>query len=1110
MTKGMAAMRMRLVLSVLLLFYVGIIENSTAQELFRSAEQTPVRLLVSSKLEALEEYALSELTTHVASVFGSTPKIIYLDDVGDDDEPAKMNTIVLGCLSTSPLLQQLAENKHFEAPREEQGFSIQITPDDRDASIWRAILCGADARGVLYAVRDFCHYYGYRDGDETVVRAAAVHQAPTLKMRQLSESGCNLFSAANPNDDFMYYVHLNAFSTEVVFNKQHFVDWLSEWKMNQVTLIWCNFDAYANAFGEFIDYAHTRGIKVYGFYVPFRPGHEGPPASITQIAKGKDGGANSDCPRDPAARAWYQERLKELVNRKPSLDGLVIESPYHDGVACPCDACSEDPYPEDRMLEEMFAAVRESRPEFPIVRCIKHNITSDAAGTEFAAQLKELEGPNDWYMNTFPNRESRQRWHALGPRFATYLRPYREVLKGGNVPEEIGGLFSHFQDSARQGVASHGFCYRFYGGRLGSFRIAEDRALQKKYSNRRGAFSMALVAEAAFNPFLDGEERAHRIARIHALTIPDYPRDRAMTTEELSAIGLPAAPTTSQGPVMADPAGYTPPSALLRTQYSIQEPGFLIAQICADVNNDGTRNVVYASRGTGKTHLLRAADGSVVWSRTIPGDHQSIMAHDLDGDKDYEIIYTTSDPGRLYVLEGATGAIEKTWEAQDWKVGNSPVIADGNGDGILDGYLGTRSSALNRINMEELCTIASQSPWVQCGCHTSALDVDRDGHWDLFAGSGDDTGLNGVAYRYNPVTLEPVWQIETNDNASSADMVLVDINNDGDVEIIKSVDNYAKDDAHDAIYAWNVNGTHRWSASGFSGEDSPNVADLDGDGRIEIVGMTFGNEVYCLNSDGTVRWQKDLRPDIDNSAHAYMTPVLCDTDGKPGLEILALTNDGYFEDVASARDRKNGIIFVLNAVGDVLDQYDVGAPRFWGTAFVCNVDDDPQLELLASGSGGFDVIETQGFGANLEHFQRRRTYQRLNVMPWAYEDTYFIYRGEKINVMNRTDNLVLAQQDGRYIEEGRFTTELLTLPPSMIFDQFSLHADVPDGASLHVSVLDEAGRVLCEGIQDGDRLALAQSIRLHFEFATNSPARTPLLDAYRLQFSPLLKEKSGP
>jgi len=55
---------------------------------------------------------------------------------------------------------------------------------------------------------------------------------------------------------------------------------------------------------------------------------------------------------------------------------------------------------------------------------------------------------------------------------------------------------------------AHQFCYRFYGGRFGSFPVEQDRQMLDKYPDRKGPFSLALVAEAAFDHLSkDGIER---------------------------------------------------------------------------------------------------------------------------------------------------------------------------------------------------------------------------------------------------------------------------------------------------------------------------------------------------------------------------------------------------------------------------------------------------------------------------------------------------------------------------------------------------------------------------------------------------------------------------
>ncbi|MDA1055214.1 MAG: PmoA family protein [Planctomycetota bacterium] len=537
-------------------------------------------------------------------------------------------------------------------------------------------------------------------------------------------------------------------------------------------------------------------------------------------------------------------------------------------------------------------------------------------------------------------------------------------------------------------------------------------------------------------------------------------------------------------------------SKLFRHQYTVYDREFCGSEVCVDFDNDGRRELLYASRAPGKLQMLNAADGSIRWTRSLKGEQQSTSAFDLDGDGHWEVLYTVSDPGLLYVCDHA-GQVLRQWDSGDNKLGNSPVVIDGDGDDVLDGYFGTRQLYLTRLNMSDLALLGRRGGWVQCGCYTSAMDVDRDGRWDLFAGSGDDFAAKGVLHRLNPATLESVWSFPTDDNASSADAVLVDIDGDGRVEIIKSIDNYKKDDGHDGVMAFTTDGERLWKVDGLSGEDSPNVADLDGDGSVEIVGMTFGGEVYCLDAQGHFKWRRDLRPELDDGQHMYMTPILCDLNGDRQLEILAMTHGQYSP---TPGQKPNAKLFALDVRGNVLDELDLGESRYWGHAFVCNLDDDSYLELVVSGYGGLDVIETRGFGSNTEHFQRRRNYQRLNVRPWAYEDSFFIERGERKRVVNLTDNLVLAKGDGGFARDGRFVTELLTLPPDCEFRHLRFVAEIPAGTQLGIDVLAADERPLREAVRSGTDLRIGEPVRLSFGLSTTDPTKTPKLDSYSLVF----------
>jgi len=77
------------------------------------------------------------------------------------------------------------------------------------------------------------------------------------------------------------------------------------------------------------------------------------------------------------------------------------------------------------------------------------------------------------------------------------------------------------------------------------------------------------------------------------------------------------------------------PSKFFRRQYHVADDSFCISMVCVDFDNDGRRELLFASRKTKELQMLRATDGKVLWRKPFVGNQQSLSAYDLDGDGDF-------------------------------------------------------------------------------------------------------------------------------------------------------------------------------------------------------------------------------------------------------------------------------------------------------------------------------------------------------------------------------------------------------------------------------------------------------------------------------------------
>ncbi|HEB60279.1 MAG TPA: VCBS repeat-containing protein, partial [Phycisphaeraceae bacterium] len=179
-------------------------------------------------------------------------------------------------------------------------------------------------------------------------------------------------------------------------------------------------------------------------------------------------------------------------------------------------------------------------------------------------------------------------------------------------------------------------------------------------------------------------------------------------------------------------------------------------------------------------------------------------------------------------------------------------------------------------------------------------------------------------------------------------VILADLNGDGHLEIIAS-------STDRAVYAWDYRGM---PLPGFPvylnqmAQYPPAVADMDGDGDLEIVqftrGWTDGGRLYVLDSQGNILPGFPLSFSNNNVESA---PALYDLDG-----------DGVMEILAADRDYPIGHLHVVELDGSEwggnwpvdLDHVPTGTPA------VGDVDNDGDVEIFTMSYNSMYLLETDG------------------------------------------------------------------------------------------------------------------------------------------------------
>ncbi len=328
----------------------------------------------------------------------------------------------------------------------------------------------------------------------------------------------------------------------------------------------------------------------------------------------------------------------------------------------------------------------------------------------------------------------------------------------------------------------------------------------------------------------------------------------------------------------------------------------LAAVRAADVDVDGSLELIYGEGQWGAIHVLEGATGSELWSVWNP-EHgvTDIASADVDGDGVREVLwgagYTSSGEDNLFSADGATHAIE--WQSVDLRgpflgLDHGDIDADGDPEllwttfssrsGYGDGLYLIHDAVTRQLEYVSDESAARTDLW-----KARTANIDGDPQLEICI-TAETSGAGTIAC-YDGLTHAEEWHHEIPDGLSFRSLEIVDVDGDGQLEVVAGVgrDHTGGDGCF--VYAFRAaSGLLHWRSpdldEGWPDLTLLQIDDVDGDDQPEVVAGARHSWVAIL--DGVTGLLE-----LDNVALDVTALDTADRDGDGTAEVFVGTEDGF-------------------------------------------------------------------------------------------------------------------------------------------------------------------------------------------------------------------------
>lgn len=307
-----------------------------------------------------------------------------------------------------------------------------------------------------------------------------------------------------------------------------------------------------------------------------------------------------------------------------------------------------------------------------------------------------------------------------------------------------------------------------------------------------------------------------------------------------------------------------------------------------DIDKDGKLEIVFGCyRNDSSVYALNGEDGSLLWKYNTKTPNAegcndvAIALYDVDKDDTLEVIVPSSCNPTTYCFKGKSGAV--LWQTPTAGSDSPPTIADINNNGKeeimhggFDGHVLCMQSETGNILWDKEVFANS---WVQTA--PTVVDLNNDGQLDFVVGTWAFSPDTSRIYAYSGNNQSLLWSRAVNDYIYHASAV-ADIDNDGKPELVFG-------DYSGKIYALNgENGSILWQYQASVYVGAPiTIADVNHDGVCEVI-FCDGYGVGVLSNMGALMWYYT----IPNYANAFRGVAVGDINGDNSLDIVFGTGKG--------------------------------------------------------------------------------------------------------------------------------------------------------------------------------------------------------------------------